>query len=81
MNTTEVSALISKILVRTITEKGQTVPAITPNSTFLGGDLPIDSLDLAALVVELTIETGKDPFREGFVNFTSVAELAKLYTE
>jgi acyl carrier protein len=37
---------------------------------------PIDSLDLAAIVVELEKVTGRDSFRNGFINFCTVGQLA-----
>jgi acyl carrier protein len=46
----------------------------------LGGGLPIDSLDLAGLVVELELATGLDPFKDGFVEFRTAGELADLYS-
>jgi acyl carrier protein len=39
----------------------------------------MDSLDLAVLVVELEERIGKDPFKDGFVNFRTAGELADLY--
>jgi hypothetical protein len=38
----------------------------------------IDSLDLAALVVELQIVCDLDPFQDGFINFNTAGELAAL---
>lgn len=63
-----------------ITEKGVDCPTITLNSEFLN-DLPMDSLDLATLIVSLEISTGLDPFRDGFKTFHTVDELINLYTE
>ncbi|HZH28325.1 MAG TPA: acyl carrier protein [Azospirillaceae bacterium] len=59
--------------------KGVDVPPIGEDSQFLDGDLPMDSLDLATLLVMLEERTGRDPFREGFRSFTTVGELARLY--
>ena len=53
--------------------------ALTPATSLVDGSAGIDSLDLAALVVELQNHTGKDPFAEGFVNFDNAATLAALY--
>jgi acyl carrier protein len=41
--------------------------------------LPMDSLDLATLIVILEINTGLDPFREGFKTFHNVGQLIELY--
>jgi hypothetical protein len=41
--------------------------------------LPIDSLDLAGLVVEMELLTGTDPFADGFINFNTIGEFAALY--
>jgi len=56
-------------------------PEIGPETVLLGGDLPIDSLDLAALVVELQSATGKDPFSRGIVDFRTAGELAGLFED
>ncbi|WP_353860665.1 acyl carrier protein [Azospirillum formosense] len=72
-------ALIAEELARIAAEKGETLPALGPDTRFLGGDLPIDSLDLATLLVVLEQRTGQDPFRAGFVQFNTVGELAALY--
>ncbi|AWK85493.1 hypothetical protein [Azospirillum thermophilum] len=72
-------ALIAEELGRIVADKGETLPPLSPGTVFLGGDLPIDSLDLATLLVVLEQRTGRDPFREGFRQFTTVGELASLY--
>lgn len=54
-------------------------PCVTADTVFLGGDLPLDSLDLATLIVILEGRTGHDPFRAGFRHFTTAGELAALY--
>lgn len=60
-------------------QKGINNNTITENSVFLGSSLDIDSLDLATLIVQLEEIIGKDPFRDGFKEFKTVGELAKLY--
>jgi acyl carrier protein len=45
----------------------------------LGDELPLDSLDLATVIVALQDETGKDPFVSGFVNFETIGELVDLF--
>lgn len=53
---------------------------IEPSTSLVDGSAGIDSLDLAALVVELEARTGKDPFVNGFRDFDSVGALVKLYS-
>jgi acyl carrier protein len=72
---------ISAIVTRTLKDKGVAAPAITPDIELLGGSLKFDSLDLAMLVRELEDVVGHDPFAEGFIEFRTVGELAKLYTK
>lgn len=71
---------ISNILNRIVLDKGENVSQIDEHTVILGGDLPVDSLDLAALVVQLQGVTGNDPFADGFINFRTVGELADLYS-
>lgn len=73
-------ALIAEELGRIAADKGEVLPPLSPDTVFLNGELPIDSLDLATLLVVLEQRTGQDPFREGFRQFTTVGELASLYT-
>jgi len=80
MNRNETILKISEILNQIIQEKGYEQRDIHEETKLLGGDIPIDSLDLATIVVELQRFTRKDPFRDGFVNFRTVGELANLYS-
>ena len=61
--------------------KGLNAPTIQAETRLLGGGLPIDSLDLAGIVVELEAATGRDPFAQGFVDFRTAGELASLYVQ
>ena len=79
MSEIEILNKIKEIIGGIAASKGVPVPQITPATLLLGGGLPIDSLDLATLVVELEGATGIDPFKKGFVNFRTAGELAKLY--
>jgi acyl carrier protein len=76
-------AAVTQLVIERIKELGQAkgldVPPVTPASALLGGNLPIDSLDLATIVVELEATTGRDPFRDGFIDFRTVEELARLF--
>lgn len=80
-NTSTIFAIITEELARIAADKGEILPPLTPDSVFLGGDLPIDSLDLATLLVVLEQRTGQDPFRDGLRQFVTVGELAALYRE
>jgi acyl carrier protein len=81
MTATEMQGLIAEIVARIIRDRGGDPPPINGETALLSGDIPFDSLDLAALVVELEIRTGKDPFRSGFIDFRRVDELAALYCD
>lgn len=72
--------LIIKETELLIAAKGIVCPEINAESEFFK-DLPLDSLDLATLIVNLELQTGLDPFRQGFKTFHRVGELAKLYQE
>jgi acyl carrier protein len=77
----KVRSLIESILNRLLRQKGLQDIRLENHMQFLGQDIPIDSLDLAALLTELEQATQKDPFKGGFVNFKTVAELAALYAD
>jgi acyl carrier protein len=81
MNEIEILNKIQEIIGGIAASKEAPVPQITPETLLLGGGLPIESLDLATLVVELDEATGIDPFKKGFVNFRTAGELAKLYRQ
>lgn len=76
---TAMLALIEQEVGRILADKGETPVAVTADTAFLDGPLPFDSLDLATLIVALEGLTGKDPFRQGFRQFTRAGELAALY--
>lgn len=77
----EVLAVIVEEMTAIIAEKGDSPPPLTETSVFLGGSLPVDSLDLATLLVVLEKRFGFDPFRGGFRRFTTAGELAAIYAE
>lgn len=79
MNQQQVLEQISSIVTRILADKGQQAPTITANTELLGSDLGIDSLDLAMLVRELETVVGFDPFQDGFIEFRTAGELARLY--
>ena len=71
--------LIVAELAAIVAEKGDRLPEIGPASVLLGAGLPVDSLDLATLLVVLEQKLKVDPFRRGLRLFTTVGELADLY--
>ena len=81
MNADEVRSLIQSTVDRLLTQKGLTPVALMNDTRFLDGQISIDSLDLAVVVTELQQATSKDPFKDGFRNFRTVEELAKLYCD
>jgi len=66
-------------LQRILADKGEAPGPISADARLLDGDLGIDSLDLATLVVALEEQTGREPFKAGFRMFTTVGELAALF--
>lgn len=81
MTEQEVLNEIVRIVTRTLDDKGIDAPAINANTELLGGEVPIDSLDLATLVSELEGVIGHDPFAQGFIEFKTAGELARLYAK
>ena len=79
MSEQELLDLIKTVIDRIAASKGTTAPTISANTALLGGGLPIDSLDLATLVVELEQATGRDPFKSGLADFRTAGQLAELY--
>jgi acyl carrier protein len=81
MNRLQVLEHINAIINRLLAEKGERGSRITAGTVLLGGVAGVDSLDLALLVRELEDVVGRDPFHEGFVEFRTAEDLAKLYAE
>ena len=81
MNADEVRSLIQSALDRLLAQKGLPAVSLMNETRFLDGQISIDSLDLAVVVTELQQATSKDPFKDGFRNFRTVGELAKLYSD
>jgi acyl carrier protein len=80
MNEQQVLGHISQIVTRLVADKGGSAAPLDAATELLGGGVGIDSLDLAMLVRELEEVTGFDPFHQGFVEFRTAGELARLYT-
>jgi acyl carrier protein len=81
MTQQEILQQVEIIIAKIAASKGASAPKITASTELLGGGLPIDSLDLASVVVELESFTGFDPFKAGFINFRTAGELAALYQQ
>lgn len=81
MTEAQVFEQIKSIVQRMLEDKGVKAAKIEPDTELLGGAINIDSLDLAMLVRELEDVVGHDPFAEGFIEFRTAGELAKLYAK
>jgi acyl carrier protein len=81
MTEAQVLEQITSIVQRMLEDKGLKGANIEPGTELLGGAIAIDSLDLAMLVRELEDVVGHDPFADGFIEFRTVGELAKLYAK
>jgi acyl carrier protein len=79
MDEQTVFSKIEEIVGRLLDDKGRDAVKLTAGSELLGGEVGIDSLDLAMLVRELEEVVGFDPFADGFIEFRTAGELAKLY--
>ncbi len=53
---------------------------LTPDTAILN-DTSLDSLALAELLIVLEGKTQIDPFANGFINFRTIEELARLYEQ
>ncbi len=75
---------MSDIVIDTIREfmleNQRAVTELTPETQILA-ETSLDSLDLAIVLVKMEIKTGKDPFKQGYIFFSTIQELAKLYEE
>ncbi len=81
MTEDQILAEISKAITQIMSDKGLPAPIVTADTELLGGELPIDSLDLAMLVREMEERVGFDPFQDGFIDFRTAGEMAKLYVK
>lgn len=70
MTCDEVHSHIETTVNRQITQKGLTPVKLEPSACFLGGDIPIDSLDLAVIVTELERATKKESVQGRFQEFS-----------
>ena len=79
LNKLSLTKLVMDRITEIATSKGAKLPAVNADTVLLGGTLPIDSLDLATIVVQLEATANADPFRDGFVEFRTIGELATLF--
>lgn len=70
--------LVITTIQEVMAENQRLETALTPQTNILA-DTSLDSLDLAIVIVKLEQKTGKDPFKEGYIYFSTVEELAKMY--
>ena len=73
-----ITQIIIDETIKILKNKGHSDIELSLTSTFLG-DLPMDSLDLATLIVSLEIITGLDPFKAWFKTFHNIEQLVSLY--
>jgi acyl carrier protein len=79
MTNAELIERISTFINEIRSNKGLDAIAVRGTTSLLDGDSGFDSLDLAALVVDLQSATDYDPFHAGFIDFTTAGELATLF--
>jgi len=77
----EIRKLIHEQIGIILSSSGKPAPLLTDETEFLSGELDIDSLDLATLIVNLEEISGKQPFREGFLEFRSIGELTAIFSK
>lgn len=70
--------LVIQSITEILSERKHSQILLKPETRILS-ETPLDSLDLAIVVVKLEEKTGKDPFKEGFIPFSTIEELANLY--
>ncbi len=81
MNEQDALGQIQKLVGNILEQKGLDAATVDAGTELLGGSLGIDSLDLAMLVREMEEVAGFDPFQDGFIEFRTAGELAKLYAK
>lgn len=70
--------LVLNTITEILQENCKPLVTLKPETRILS-ETPLDSLDLAIVVVKLEEKTGKDPFKNGFIPFATIEELAHLY--
>ncbi len=79
-NAPEVRQVLVKTINKVRTDLGR--EELTPqDSDALTGEIGLDSLDLAVLVVSLEKEFGVDPFRDGSATARTLGDLVDVYSK
>lgn len=79
MDTNTVLDLIREFALKRCEERGLPSAEIGEDTILLGDTLGLDSLDIATMIFELQQATSYDPFADGFINFQTAGELARLF--
>jgi acyl carrier protein len=79
MTQAEVLSALGNEIARISADKGIPAGVVDADTVLLGGNLNLDSLDLAGIVVQLQEATAHDPFADGFIEFRTAGELADLF--
>lgn len=79
MRGTSVSRQIIESAINEVRSQSGRSPVVMRDSDSLTGELSLDSLDLAAVVVRLEQKLGVDPFREIASPTTTFGELVTVY--
>ena len=75
---TDVRGEVVSAIEKVLTDSGRSKCAFADAAT-LTGDLGLDSLDLAVLVVTLEQRLGVDPFRDTTANARTLGDLVSVY--
>jgi len=79
MDTGNVIALIRDFTVRRSEERGLPAVEVSEETVLMGDTTGLDSLDVATLIFELQQATDYDPFADGFIEFQTAGELARMF--
>jgi acyl carrier protein len=79
MTTDEAQATIIQVVLEILQDKGRREPELGADTVLLGGQLGIDSLDLAVVVIRMGELAAKEPFENGFIDFRTIGDMAELY--
>ena len=78
MGREELLGSINELVMRLVEAKGITPVRVTESTAILD-ELPLDSLDMATLLVHLERITGSDPFADVLPSFRTIGDLANYY--
>ena len=74
----EIRSRITATLDQVVLDSGRQPQAWSDDQTLLG-DMGLDSLELAVLVVQLERDLGVDPFRQGAQGVRTLGDLTSCY--